>query len=302
MQFELLPPVPAVVVARELRKIPLFRFVSVDELFRFSTIARQVRHGEGTTFQQHGAPAEYIQVLIEGRAALSEGDHQEDAISPPALFGFREVLEGSAYRETATAKETSICLAMASDDFRSTLAENIEMAEGLFQMLLNVRKENDPPSIWKRRISDSPSGDGGMRPIDKALLLQQLPIFTEAGAEEVLELSAIVKEIPLEENEGVFAEGDTASIWIVLSGAMSLESSSESGAEPITVKAGDIVGAEETLINRPMSWRAKVSQKGRALEIERGPLFDALADRMDLLQSLFRSLFQSKNHSKEGIS
>jgi CRP-like cAMP-binding protein len=273
----------------------------VDELFRFSTIARQVRHAEGVTFQRKGAPAEYIQVLIEGRAAALDGVRQESATVPPPLFGFREVLEGSTYRETVTAEETSICLAMASDDFRSTLAENIEMAEGLFQMLLEARKENDPPSIWRRGIVEPPSGSGEMRPIDKALLLQQLPIFSEAGAEEILELSAMVREISLEENDGIFREGDAASIWIILSGGVSLESQAQSEAEPVTAGAGDIVGVEETLVNRPMSWRAKITRKGRALVLDRGPLFEALADRMNLLQSLFRSLFQSQNRTKEGI-
>ncbi len=51
MRFELLPPVPAVTVVRQLRPIPLFSCVSVDELFRFSAIAQQVGHTQGSTFQ-----------------------------------------------------------------------------------------------------------------------------------------------------------------------------------------------------------------------------------------------------------
>ena len=53
MRFELLPPVPAVTGVRQLRPIPLFSFASVDELFRFSTIAQQVRHTKGSMFQKH---------------------------------------------------------------------------------------------------------------------------------------------------------------------------------------------------------------------------------------------------------
>lgn len=97
MQFELLPPVPAVVLARELRRIPLFSFASADELFRFSEISQQVRHAEGSVFQKKGAPAEYIQVLIEGRARISGAGKETEESGPPRLFGFREVLEGSPF-------------------------------------------------------------------------------------------------------------------------------------------------------------------------------------------------------------
>ena len=70
MRFELLPPVPAVVLADQLRRIPLFSFVDVDELFRISSIARQVRHEVGVTIQEEGTPVEYIQVLVEGKIRL----------------------------------------------------------------------------------------------------------------------------------------------------------------------------------------------------------------------------------------
>jgi CRP-like cAMP-binding protein len=304
MQFELLPPVPAVVVARELRQIPLFRLASVDELFRFSSIARQVRHGEGNTFQKEGARAEYIQVLVEGRALVSGADRRKKEVAPPTLLGFREVLEGTSYQETATAKATSICLALGAEDFRSMLSENIELAEGLFRMLLEVPAENVPPSISRRAVEKGvgvlpPAGEE-LRPIDKALILQELPVFLETGAEEALELSAIVQEVSLAKGDRVFTEGDSASIWLLLSGEISLES--PVAGDPVAVGAGDVLGVEETLVGRPMSWRGTAARAGRALKIERRPLFDALADRIDLLQSLFRSLFQSQSLDKKGDS
>lgn len=306
MQFELLPPVPAVVVARELRQIPLFRFVSVDELFRFATIAKQVRHRSGGSLQRKGAPAEHIQVLVEGRAILAGTDGKENEIAPPTLLGFREVLEGTSYQETATARETTICLALEAGEFRSMLSENIEMAQGLFRMLLEMPSDDAPPSIRRgaaeKSVTGLPPGDGAMRPIDKALLLQALPVFSQAGGEEVLQFSAVAREVPLEENTSLFTEGDSASIWIILSGQVLLEPPSENALDPIAVTPGDVLGIEETLGGRFMGWRARVERQGRALKIEREPFFEALADRMDLLQGIFRSLFQTKNNIGKGIS
>jgi len=147
MQFELLPPVPAVVLARKLRQIPLFEFASVDELFRFSAFARQIRHLQGAVFQEEGAPVEYIQILIEGKVAVSGAERDETELSPPSLLGFREVLEGTTLRETARAKESSTCLALGAEDFRTLLSDNIELAEGLFRMLLSSPSADGRPSL-----------------------------------------------------------------------------------------------------------------------------------------------------------
>jgi CRP-like cAMP-binding protein len=306
MQFELLPPVPAVVVARELRQIPMFRSVSVDALFRFSTIARQARHKQGGSIQSEGARAEYFQVLVEGRALLSGPHRKEEEATPPTLLGFREVLEGTAYQETATAVDTSICLVLEAGEFRSLLSENIEMAQGLFRMLLEMPSDDAPPSISRRAVEKGiatlPPVGQVMRPIDKALLLQELPVFSKTGGEETLELSAVAQEVVLEKNASLFTEGDSASIWIILSGDVALESPAESATDPIAVTAGDVVSIEETLGGRSMSWRGRVVREGRALKVERDPLFEVLADRMDLLQGLFRSLFQTRQGSPPDIS
>ena len=89
---------------------PSLSFVDVDELFRISSIARQVRHEMGATMQEEGTPVEYIQVLVDGRIRITGKERQEEELSPPVLLGFREVLEGAPLRETAQAIESSICL------------------------------------------------------------------------------------------------------------------------------------------------------------------------------------------------
>lgn len=302
MEFEILPPVPAVVTARQLRQIPLFAFASVDELFRFSAISRQVRHKEGDRFQKTGAPAEYIQVLLEGKALLSGPDGDDKEIAPPTILGFREVLEGTPLLQTARAKENSICLALGAEDFRGLIADNIELAEGLFRMLLDDPAEDHPLSFLKgavRTVARKPNADGSdaMKPIDKALLLQELPLFSRATAEELLHLAGIAREIELIEGKALFGEGDPPSIWIVLDGEISMEGS-ETG-EPTVASAGDVMGIDETLTGRPPGRQGQARQNGAALRIERGPLFDLLSNRVDFLQGIFGALFQSGHLEKK---
>lgn len=299
MQFELLPPIPAVVTADNLRKIPLFSFVGVDELFRISSIARQVRHEEGRTLQEEGAPVEYIQVLVEGKIRVSGKRREEEEVGPPALLGFREVLEGAPLRETAHAVETSICLAIASEEFRVLLSDNIELAHGLFRMLLSAPSGNERPSLRQRAVHPEErslvtEGSEELKPIEKVLLLQELPAFSRTTAEELLALTAIAQEFPLLKDERIFSEGDQPAIHIILSGELSVEPPEGTVGDALVVTAGDTLGLNETLAGTPLGWRGKVVREGLALRIERERLFEVLADHPDLLQGLFSSLFQSE--------
>ena len=303
MRFELLPPVPAVTVVRQLRPIPLFSFASVDELFRFSTIAHQVRHTKGSTFQKKGAAAEYIQVLVEGEVVVSGADGTQHRVSPPRMFGFREVLEGKSLMESAEAKETSICVAMEAESFRGLLSDNIELVEGVFRMLMGEPSTSGPPSLLSGAVevttgNERPTASRELRPIDKAFLLNQLPFFARTRADELLGLSATVREVPLEDDSRMFDEGDPSSIWIMLSGTLKLEP--PMGGDPITVVTGDVLGADEALAGGTMGWRGRVTAPGKALKIERQDLLESLAQHPDLLEGIFGALFQTAGEHEKG--
>jgi hypothetical protein len=137
-------------------------------------------------------------------------------------------------------------------------------------------------------------------PIDKALILQALPIFSQAWAEELNELTTIVHEVPLDGECLVFSEGDPPSIWIPLDGELCLEP--PQGGNTITVVAGDALGVAETLAGRAMGWRGRVAQQGKALKIDREDLFELLAHRTELLQGVFGALFRSAAQSTKGRS
>jgi CRP-like cAMP-binding protein len=281
----------------------LFSFASVDELFRFSTIAQQVRHTQGSTFQTKGAPAEYIQVLVEGKVMATETEGEPKEAVPPRMFGFREVLEGKSLSETAVAEETSICVAIEAGSFRGLLSDNIELVEGVFRMLMGEPSTSGPPSLLSGAVEVVPNEEQpsrGLRPIDKALLLNQLPVFSRSRADELLGLSAMAREIVLESESKVFDEGDPSSIWILLSGALRLEPPME--GEPIAAASGDVLGVDEALVGRTMGWRGRVTTPGKALKIERQDLIESLAVHPDLLEGIFGTLFQTASDEMKGRS
>ncbi len=285
MQFELLAPVPAVTLARKLREIPLFRFASVDELFRVSTIAQQVRYGEHSNVQERGAQAAYIQVLLEGAFEVTTEQQQAERVEPPAMLGFREVVAGTTLQTDATAVSDSIALVMAAEEFRTLLSANIELAQGLFRMLL---EENPAPSQTRAsQEPQAPTPGDELKSVDKVLYLQILPVFERARADELYELAAITRDVVLEPDKALFSEGHPSSIWLVLDGDVTLESRD---GEKGTVSTGDCIGVHETLAGADWSWRARATSSGRALQIERDALFELLSDHMDLLQGIFGAI------------
>lgn len=293
MQFEPLAPVPAVTLARQLRQIPLFRFASVDELFRISSISRQIRYEAGAGVQEKGARANYIQVLLEGTFELRNDDQAGEQLKPPSLLGFQEVLEGTSIQSSVAAQSESVALVMPAEDFRALLSANIELAQGLFRLLLDQQGGNSAPSS-----SGAPSQQSAALPpdalktVDKVLFLQTIPVLQRASAEELYELAAIAREVSFQVDELLFSEGHPSSMMLLLSGEIRLEPPSDADADAgIHVGPGECLGASETLAGTDWSWRARGVVAGRVLRVERESLYELLTDRMDLLQGMFGTIF-----------
>ncbi len=290
MQFEPLAPVPAVTLARQLRKIPLFRFVSIDELFRIATIAQQVRYSPDAKVQEKGNPAQFIQVLLEGRFVTRDEGDGEQTLEPPAMLGFREVLEGTSIQTEAQAVGESIALAMPAEEFRTLLSANIELAQGLFRILLERRAGDGAPSrVEMSAVTTLAASEGPLKTVDKALVLQTVPLFARATGEELFALASIAHERALEPGDQLFSEGHPTSVWLMLEGDVDLASSAGEVSE--TVGPGSCFGIEETLAAADWGWRATVKNRGTALHIEREALFELLSDRMGLLQAIFGAIF-----------
>jgi CRP-like cAMP-binding protein len=299
IHFELLPPVPAISLVRRLKEIPLFRFASMDELFRIATISRQVRYASESPVQERGVPAEYIQVLVQGRFRIANGrEGGSEVLAPPAMLAFQEVLKGTPLQSSATAEIESIALVMPAEDFRTLLAANIELAQGLFRMLLPAPGTNDRTSLEGRAPSlRYEHRENALSTVEKVMYLQTVPILSHATAEEIYEVAAIAREIALTEGESLFTPGAPASIILLLSGAISLTSAAGSDER---VGSGASIGVRETLAGASFVETARIVEGGKALQIDREPLFDLLADRMDLLQGIFSAIFHGEGRTSLG--
>jgi CRP-like cAMP-binding protein len=287
-------PLPAVELADRLRRIRLFDFVSVDELFRVASLGRQVRHETGRVLSQEGQPADTLHFVLDGKVALKSARGQRGEISAPDVINFEEVLEGHPVRSTATALEPTITLSMTTEEFLHLVSENVEIAQGIFRLLLETRcapawrtvVHGELSPELQRRVAD------GLQALDGLILLQASPLLQRATSAELVRLAAIARVVPLTPGTSLFKPGDHPAIHALLTGQVEVIAD---GAAAELADSGDVVGIYEALSGRFMTSQGKVITTGNALRIDPGELFELMADNIPLLQGLFSGLLHASS-------
>jgi HEAT repeat protein/CRP-like cAMP-binding protein len=286
-----LEPLPAVELANRLRTVPLFAFASVDELFRIAQLGKQVRHEPGRTLYEAGRAVDSIQCLLDGRVSATRPGGETKEIAAPNVVGFEAVIEGSPAQKTIKAIDTTIALSLTTDEFLSLLSENVEIAQGIFRLMLERRGRpgwqtvmhgSIPPSL-KSRIDS-----GGLQPLDTILLLQSSPLLARATATQLVGLAEVAHPVELTAGVDPLAGAD-ASTLVVLSGAVRIE---REGAQPEMAEPGDVVGLYETLGGVTLPVRAEVTAPGRGLRFLGTEVLDVLADDVGLLRGIFSGLLK----------
>jgi len=290
-------PLPAVELADRLRHIPLFDFTHVHELFRLARLGRQVRHERGRTLYARGAAVHAVQFLLDGQVAVAGPDGKQD-VRAPAAFGVEELLEGAPMRAAVVAAEPAITLSMSADDFLALLSENVELAEGIFRMMIESHGLGTGQTLIHGTLApelrDKVHDD--LRAIDRVLLLQASPLLAHATAAHLWRLSAIARPVTIASGKEFMPRGSDASILIVLSGSLQVET----GAGMVgTATAGDVIGMYETLAGAKLDATITAHSTTHALRLDRDALFELLADYTDLLQGVFSTLLRRQQNRED---
>ncbi len=285
-------PLPTVELADRLRKVPLFDFVDVRELFRLARLGRQVRYENGRTLYERGATVTTVQFLLDGTVEIAAADGRQVLQAPTAL-GFEELIEGSPMSAKIVAAGRAIALSLTSDEFLALLSENVELAEGLFRMMIESRGLHTgrplihgslPPDLKDR-------SHAALQPIDRVLLLQSSPLLSHATAAQLWRMAAIARPITIAGGKTVLERGGEAAILIVLAGSLNVESADFAG----TATSGDVIGMYETLAGVKLDATITAHGESHLLRLDRHALFELLADHTDLLQGVFSILLRSAN-------
>jgi AAA family ATP:ADP antiporter len=286
-----LEPLPAAELAARLRDLPLFKSVTVDELFRVAGASRQVRHESGTVLVQEGLVPTASHLLLDGQGTCSSRAGQPRTLHAPSAIGFAEALQGTPSAETVRANGVAVTLVLTVDELRTLLADNGDFVSGLFATLADRLTEPDVPvhTVSGARDLELMAGTG-LSPIEKVLALQHIPLFSRVSADEMRHLANIAKTVNMKAGEALFPESAAPALWLIMSGEVSLESSA--GAPSVVAKSGDVIGSIVTMAGRPLGRSADIRRGGVALRIDHEDLIEALGERPDLLRQVFEGMFK----------
>ncbi len=284
-------PLPAAELAGRLRGLPLFASVTVDELFRIASTARQVRHEPGSSLLKEGTVPTSLHLLLDGAVIATTADADRRTIAPPAALGFNEALQGQPMAETMRTDQVAVTLVLSIEDLRTLLADNTDLVSGLFATL----SERDAGS--RAPVQPTAAGAelaqlaaGGLSPIEKVLALQKVSLFSRTSVEEMQQVAAVTSTVTMTAGATLFPESAPATLWMVLSGEVAL--TGPDLTVPIQARAGDIIGSLQTLSGEPLGMSATVVKPGVALRIRREDLFDVLGERPELLRQIFAAMFR----------
>jgi CRP-like cAMP-binding protein len=288
-------------MAERLRELPQFASLSIDQLFRICESGRQVRHQPGQVLVQATRIPDKIEFLLDGRAASRTSSGEAVSLEPPVALGFQEVLENKPVTQAVRAVDTSVCMSLTVEECRTLLADNTEMVQGLFKTLCRGQGGKER-LVVKGSLAGKPlpGAGGGLKPVEKVVILKTVPVFSGLSSEEAVNLASIAVEVPLSPESPLFGEAEPPAIYALLSGELCLESPGDE--PPLRAIPPDMIGIYETLAGIPLERRARAVREGVALKVDREELFDMIAQRPELLRQILSALFRLRAVQKTGAT
>jgi CRP-like cAMP-binding protein len=217
-------------------------------------------------------------------------------IEAPAVLAFDSVLEGTPIDATIRATGTAICLSLNSDELLSLLSENVEIAEGIFRLLLETGRNQ---AVVHAPPTSLPELHAGQRQaLDLVRLLQATPLLSRATTGQLLALVTTARRVVLKPGVDPLA-GLPAAMMVVVSGSARVH---QDGVAPAVAACADVIGIPTALGGGAASIRVEVLSDGEAIYFLRTELFELLADHTDLLQAVYSALMRLPGHIAESVS
>jgi hypothetical protein len=212
-----------------------------------------------------------------------------------------EALQGGQMRRTIRTIDVAVTLALRAGELQTLLADNTALVRGLFTTLADrispATASNLQPTNAAAEFEQLAAS--GLRPVEKVLALQRIPVFAHISIAEMRALSQITHTRQMTAGELLFPESAPVALWIVMSGEAALTDKAE-GRE-LRAGAGDIIGSLCMLSGRPLNYSARVVKNGVVLRIDREDLFDLLGERPDLLRELFEGMFSIGSDAETAV-
>ena|GEM_PF-6412208 len=130
----------------------------------------------------------------------------------------------------------------------------------------------------------------GLTVVEKVLKLQSVDVFKAASTDDLAHVAQIAEEVELAAEEAVYAEGDAPdALYIVLSGEVKLHRGSDEIGQ---LSSGEAFGSWALLDEAPRVASATTVSASTLLKVEREEFLELLADRVDIVQAIFKAMVE----------
>jgi AAA family ATP:ADP antiporter len=283
-------PIPAVELAGRLHSLPLFASVSVDELFRIAHAGQQGRYQPGRLLYEATQAPQDVKFLLDGRVAMGAPAGAIRIAEPPLALGLQELLEDRPMSQTVRTLDASACLSLSGEDFRTMLADNTDLMQGLFRTLSDGDTAGGQTLLRGSSAGARLSGLKELNPAEAVFALEAIPVFSGIPAEELPWLAAAADQLRMTNGSNLFRRGEPAAIYVLVSGSLLIQQDGDQPGQ--TAKPGDALGIMESLAGRSLECVATAQEESLVLRLNREELLDVLSQRQAILQQFFTNLFR----------
>jgi AAA family ATP:ADP antiporter len=135
-------------LALQVKSIPIFERLSVEQLLALAKLLREEAHPAGTPILREGQCGSGMYVILEGQVEVLHGETQVARLGAPDFFGEMSVLDGEARSATVRALTHVRLLRLERADLLALMEENAAIGIAVAQSLahrLRLRLEKETP-------------------------------------------------------------------------------------------------------------------------------------------------------------
>ena len=130
----------------------------------------------------------------------------------------------------------------------------------------------------------------GLTTIEKAMKLQRVDVLQRASMEDLMHVAQITEEVEVPAGAAIYAVGDAPdALFVVISGSVRLH---RDEAEIATLGEGESFGSWALVDEAPRVAAATAAEPAMLLKVNRQDFVELLADRVDMVQAVFKAMVE----------
>jgi CRP-like cAMP-binding protein len=255
---------------------------------RFADMMEDLYLPKGTVIYRKGEAAERIYFIVSGSVRLVLEGTEDWMMNERSVIGVIDANLERPRLRTAVADTDVHLLVLRADDYYEYLEDNFEQTRLIAYNLANGLRSfiaTLAPTGGFLEPEEEPSSDDArpLTPVEKILVLRNVPAFRRASIQPLTQLAEVVEEMRIAPDDAPF-QRQLGSLLLVARGLVQVDR-----AEPkLSARFGprSIVGGFATLGEQKSTLTVRALRPSLLLKLSEERLCDVMEDHFDLSRSI----------------